>query len=936
MPAIDFPAAPAVNDEYSFEGRTWRWNGTGWEVKEYPAALLAGTAANPSLYFSGDPNTGLYSPGADQVAISTGGTGRLLVDASGNVTIPAGGTLGVNGAAPQSPIDVISNASSYGISLRGRSSDNVSQFRFASNNHASVYSQFESGPTYLAASVNGSERLRIDSTGNVGIGTSSPGQRLEIQATAGASQNAVIRLRATDSGSNAGSVADISAIGTGAQVSALAFSTRDGTNIVERLRIDGAGNVGIGTSSPAVALDVVAGIRGQALDATGSAVLFSSAGGGVLYHNGSGTAVLRAYSNGSGAAGNLTFNASGSENVRITSTGNVGIGTSSPQGKLTVIGDSATPGNGNINISNAAFPTSGWAFRIPDSSSVIDLSLDGAIAGTWRSVMYFARGTGNVGIGTSSPGSRLTIVDATDSVAAVTVNISNSDANNERLGVDVVCTTGGTGTNGSNVSLGLFRGTYNGYTGFDHKTLNLVTNASQILGTSQNGYSFYNATQFPASGSSADFNQYYYNQYNYLNLNATLSNTGANGSFPTRYFGIYSKVDAPNSENQKVYNLYLENGGTPSSTSNWAIYQVSSSVSNYFAGNVVIGQTSSALQSGGTGITVYGSTSSEVKFLNSTVGALSTDGTALVATGVDFSVNNREAGSLVFGTSNTERVRIDSAGRLLVGTSTSASAGVSQYARLQIQGNTFATPEYGILSVQRSEAATSISSGEDLGRIVFTDSAGNEFGGITCTADAAAGNNDYPGRLVFLTTADGASSPTEAMRINNQRELLIGTTTRTANGGVLQISNGITFPGTQSACSDANTLDDYEEGTFTPTIIGTSVAGTGTYTTQVGRYTKIGNRVRFTVYIIWTAHTGTGNLRASALPFTSNVTTSNFNAIAIYHSNIAMTAGNTMQSYVDIGNTQIAIAQVPTGGGGASAVPMDTAGEIMLTGTYEV
>lgn len=42
MPAIDFPAAPAVNDDYSFEGRTWRWNGTGWEVKEYPAALLAG------------------------------------------------------------------------------------------------------------------------------------------------------------------------------------------------------------------------------------------------------------------------------------------------------------------------------------------------------------------------------------------------------------------------------------------------------------------------------------------------------------------------------------------------------------------------------------------------------------------------------------------------------------------------------------------------------------------------------------------------------------------------------------------------------------------------------------------------------------------------------------------------------------------------------
>ena len=101
MPAIDFPAAPAVNDEYSFEGRTWRWNGTGWEVKEYPAALLAGTAANPSLYFSGDPNTGLYSPGADQVALSTGGTGRLFVDATGDV--------GINQTVPVTKLDLSGN-----------------------------------------------------------------------------------------------------------------------------------------------------------------------------------------------------------------------------------------------------------------------------------------------------------------------------------------------------------------------------------------------------------------------------------------------------------------------------------------------------------------------------------------------------------------------------------------------------------------------------------------------------------------------------------------------------------------------------------------------------------------------------------------------------------------------------------------------------------
>jgi len=56
--------------------------------------------------------------------------------------------------------------------------------------------------------------------------------------------------------------------------------------------------------------------------------------------------------------------------------------------------------------------------------------------------------------------------------------------------------------------------------------------------------------------------------------------------------------------------------------------------------------------------------------------------------------------------------------------------------------------------------------------------------------------------------------------------------------GVPSSGIGITFPATQSASSDANTLDDYEEGTWTP-----NVGGTATYTTQVGSYVKIGKLV---------------------------------------------------------------------------------------------
>jgi len=114
----------------------------------------------------------------------------------------------------------------------------------------------------------------------------------------------------------------------------------------------------------------------------------------------------------------------------------------------------------------------------------------------------------------------------------------------------------------------------------------------------------------------------------------------------------------------------------------------------------------------------------------------------------------------------TERMRIDSSGRLLVGTSTSPSVGaLAQYSLLKIQGNSGSATATAILNIARGQAATSIVNGANIGAIAFTDSSGNEFGTIVCTADAAAGSGDYPGRLTFSTTADGASSPTERMRI---------------------------------------------------------------------------------------------------------------------------------------------------------------------------
>jgi hypothetical protein len=80
---------------------------------------------------------------------------------------------------------------------------------------------------------------------------------------------------------------------------------------------------------------------------------------------------------------------------------------------------------------------------------------------------------------------------------------------------------------------------------------------------------------------------------------------------------------------------------------------------------------------------------------------------------------------------------------------------------------------------------------------------------------------------------------------------------------------GITFPATQNASSNANTLDDYEEGDWTPSYTGTSGDPTVSYTTRTAKYVKIGKQVTAWCYVyISTTTGGGGNIYLSGLPFT--------------------------------------------------------------------
>jgi hypothetical protein len=96
--------------------------------------------------------------------------------------------------------------------------------------------------------------------------------------------------------------------------------------------------------------------------------------------------------------------------------------------------------------------------------------------------------------------------------------------------------------------------------------------------------------------------------------------------------------------------------------------------------------------------------------------------------------------------------------------------------------------------------------------------------------------------IVFGTDTVGVSTGgVQRTTVDSSGRLLVGVGSANANGGVLQLSGGITLPATQAASTDPNTLDDYEEGTFTPGVSGvTTVSGTPAYS---GRYVKIGKMV---------------------------------------------------------------------------------------------
>jgi hypothetical protein len=209
--------------------------------------------------------------------------------------------------------------------------------------------------------------------------------------------------------------------------------------------------------------------------------------------------------------------------------------------------------------------------------------------------------------------------------------------------------------------------------------------------------------------------------------------------------------------------------------------------------------------------------------------------------------------AMAFNTNNTERMRLDSFGNLGLGVTPSAWAGVTA---LQMAGS-------GAIGFNNQYGEIDSNAYYNAGyKYIGT--------GLAAKYDQAAGLHRWFNAP--SGTAGNAITFTQAMTLDASGNLLVGTTSANVNGGVLQLKSGITFPATQVASTDVNTLDDYEEGTWTPTVnFVTNGDLAVVYSNQAARYTKVGNAVHFSVRVTTTTFTHTtasGAFRITGLPFT--------------------------------------------------------------------
>ncbi len=501
--------------------------------------------------------------------------------------------------------------------------------------------------------------LFVDGTNNrVGVNNTTPAHALSVTGTLASGNTTITGFANVSSTLAAGNttitgfanVSTTATIGTGFTLTSGNANFDSGV-----LFVDGTNNrVGINTATPTSALDANGNIR------------TSGGSGGTItaFDNNSSRnnrAILGADANGayldstytSAGTGTITFRTIGTERVRISEAGNVLIGTTNLSAKLSVSGISLT--GTTVSSTNASLfllepSTSSGAGGVlafgsfySGTSSITGASIssakgpgEGSGSNQYDHDLIFKTSsypsgvvekvritnTGNVGIGTSSPSQKLTVYNG----SSRTIARIASDLN--------------------------FAGAYLGTLTTENRgaSLELLSHADSVnsLGwrtaVSPDVYST-NDMVFSYAGASTTYAGLSYFEKMRINTNGNLSVVGTMDATSFRDY------------NNTAYYLDPANTGT----------------SMVVAGNVGIGTTSpTPYASGDRVLQINASTVADIKLTNGTTGSGASDGMLIRQDGLTSVLWNCEAGDFRFGTSNQERVRIDSEGNLLVGVTSSA------------------------------------------------------------------------------------------------------------------------------------------------------------------------------------------------------------------------------------------------------------------------